>query len=128
MKCCSIATMRTLLTISIFDVFMSLRIRGKRLFRILLLLKLIRSFTNYLICKFQISSLEQYAFRAFADALESIPLALAENSGLSPIHTLTEVKSRQIELKNPMLGIDCMQNGTNGTFLSCHFKKSMFEC
>lgn len=38
-----------------------------------------------------ISSLEQYAYRAFAEALESIPLALAENSGLSPIDTLTEV-------------------------------------
>lgn len=73
---------------------------------------------NYALCNFQISSLEQYAFRAFADALESIPLALAENSGLSPIHTLTEVKSRQIELKNPMLGIDCMQNGSNGAFLA----------
>lgn len=28
---------------------------------------------------------EQYAMRAFADALESIPIALAENSGLPPI-------------------------------------------
>lgn len=63
----------------------------------------------------QISSLEQYAFRAFADALESIPLALAENSGLSPIHTLTEIKARQISSNNPRLGIDCMQTGSNGT-------------
>lgn len=61
----------------------------------------------------KISSLEQYAFRAFSEALESIPLALAENSGLSPIHTLTEVKAKQIELNNPALGIDCMLNGTN---------------
>lgn len=61
----------------------------------------------------KISSLEQYAFRAFSDALESIPLALAENSGLSPIHTLTEVKARQIQENNPALGIDCMLNGTN---------------
>lgn len=29
----------------------------------------------------KISSLEQYAFRAFSEALESIPMALAENSG-----------------------------------------------
>lgn len=61
----------------------------------------------------KISSLEQYAFRSFAEALESIPLALAENSGLSPIHTLTEVKARQAVDKNPALGIDCMLSGTS---------------
>lgn len=61
----------------------------------------------------KISSIEQYAFRAFADALESIPLALAENSGLSPIETLTEIKSRQVKEVNPALGIDCMLTGTN---------------
>ena len=44
----------------------------------------------------QIKTLEQYPFRAFSDALESIPLALAENSGLNPIHTLTEIKARQV--------------------------------
>lgn len=61
----------------------------------------------------KISSLEQYAFRAFADALESVPMALAENSGLSPINTLTEVKARQVNENNPALGIDCMLKGTN---------------
>ncbi|XP_047474705.1 T-complex protein 1 subunit epsilon-like [Penaeus chinensis] len=60
----------------------------------------------------KISTLEQYAFRAFSDALESIPLALAENSGLSPIHTLTECKARQVTEKNPALGIDCNSKGT----------------
>ena len=65
-------------------------------------------------CLLQISSLEQYAFRAFSDALESVPLALAENSGLSPIHTLTEVKARQVTENNPALGIDCMLKGTCG--------------
>lgn len=39
---------------------------------------------------------EQYAMRAFADALEAIPLALAENSGLAPIESLTEVKAKQV--------------------------------
>ncbi|XP_045595054.1 T-complex protein 1 subunit epsilon-like [Procambarus clarkii] len=61
----------------------------------------------------KISTLEQYAFRAFADALESIPLALAENSGLSPIHTLAECKARQVSEKNPSLGIDCNSRGTS---------------
>ncbi|ORX45455.1 chaperonin Cpn60/TCP-1 [Anaeromyces robustus] len=35
--------------------------------------------------------------RSFASALESIPLALAENSGLSPIETLADVQSRQVK-------------------------------
>jgi T-complex protein 1 subunit epsilon len=52
--------------------------------------------------------------RAFASALEAIPLALAENSGLSPIDTLAEVRSRQITEKNPRLGIDCLDKGDNG--------------
>lgn len=60
-----------------------------------------------------LGSLEQYPFRAFADALEAIPLALAENSGLPPIETLTSVKSRQNKEKKPYLGIDCNQTGTN---------------
>ncbi|XP_077250585.1 T-complex protein 1 subunit epsilon-like isoform X2 [Tasmannia lanceolata] len=41
---------------------------------------------------------EQYAIRSFADALDSIPMALAENSGLQPIDTLTAVKSQQIKI------------------------------
>lgn len=42
--------------------------------------------------------------RAFADALESVPIALAENSGLPAIESLTSVKKRQLEEKNPFLG------------------------
>lgn len=61
----------------------------------------------------KISTLEQYAMRAFAEALESIPLALAENSGQSPIYTLAEIKSRQVTENNPRLGIDCLDKGTN---------------
>lgn len=53
--------------------------------------------------------------RAFASALDAIPLALAENSGLSPIETLADVKSRQITEGNPRLGIDCNSRGENGT-------------
>ncbi|EJU04967.1 hypothetical protein DACRYDRAFT_20540 [Dacryopinax primogenitus] len=61
----------------------------------------------------EIPSIEQYAMRAFASALDSIPLALAENSGFSPIETLTEVKSRQVTEANPRLGIDCNGRGEN---------------
>jgi len=61
----------------------------------------------------KISSLEQYAFKAFADALEAIPMALAENSGLAPIETVTEIKAQQLSEKNPALGVDCLFKGTN---------------
>jgi T-complex protein 1 subunit epsilon len=62
----------------------------------------------------QSPGLEQYAMRAFADALDSVPMALAENSGLSPIETLASIKSRQVKEKNSRLGVDCMQAGSNG--------------
>lgn len=61
----------------------------------------------------KISSIEQYAMHAFAESLETIPLALAENSGFNPIENVSEVKSRQITEKNPRLGIDCLGKGTN---------------
>uniref|UniRef100_A0A8C7Z3D5 T-complex protein 1 subunit epsilon n=1 Tax=Oryzias sinensis TaxID=183150 RepID=A0A8C7Z3D5_9TELE len=58
-------------------------------------------------------SLEQYAMRSFADALEVIPMALAENSGLNPIQTMAEVRARQVKDNNPFLGIDCLHKNTN---------------
>merc|ERR1712002_1356877 len=61
----------------------------------------------------EISTLEQYAMRSFADALDNIPMALAENSGLNPIVALSDVKSLQVSLSNPRLGIDCLKRGTN---------------
>ncbi|RPA71794.1 hypothetical protein BJ508DRAFT_419772 [Ascobolus immersus RN42] len=57
--------------------------------------------------------IEQYAMRAFSEALNAIPMALAENSGLSPIETLASIKSRQVKEKNTRLGVDCMQTGSN---------------
>lgn len=61
----------------------------------------------------KIKTIEQYAFRAFADALESVPIALAENCGQDPINTLTDVKARQISENNPALGVNCMEADTN---------------
>jgi len=55
----------------------------------------------------KIKSIEQYAFRAFADALEAIPLSLAENCGMDPIQTLTEIKAKQVTEKNTALGVNC---------------------
>ncbi|KAF1787592.1 GroEL-like equatorial domain [Phytophthora cactorum] len=60
-----------------------------------------------------IAGIEQYAIRGFADALEDVPMALAENSGLSPIDSLSAVRAQQIAEKNPRLGIDCNSSGTN---------------
>ncbi|KAF3401404.1 T-complex protein 1 subunit epsilon [Talaromyces pinophilus] len=57
--------------------------------------------------------IEQYAMRAFADALDAVPLTLAENSGLNPIETLASIKSRQVKEKNSRLGVDCMFTGNN---------------
>lgn len=58
--------------------------------------------------------------RAFADALEVIPMALAENSGLNPIQTMTEVRARQVKEANHALGIDCLRQSTNGMYM-CSF-------
>ncbi|KAF6779350.1 hypothetical protein AHF37_01306 [Paragonimus kellicotti] len=37
--------------------------------------------------------LDQYCFRAFADAFEIVPYTLAENAGLNPIQTVTELRA-----------------------------------
>lgn len=58
-------------------------------------------------------TIEQYAMRGFCDALESIPLALAENAGFSPVKELSRVKAMQIKQNNPHLGVDCLCKGTN---------------
>jgi len=42
-----------------------------------------------------LSGREQLAAEKFADALEVIPLSLAENAGMDPIDTLTELRSKQ---------------------------------
>lgn len=60
-----------------------------------------------------ISSVDQYIFRAFADALDAVPVALAENSGMQPIEQVARVKAEQVKTKNAHLGIDCVGAGTN---------------
>ena len=58
-----------------------------------------------------IDSTEQYAIRGFADALEQIPMALAENAGMNALKALSTAKSLQVENKDPYQGIDCMGKG-----------------
>ena len=48
----------------------------------------------------------QYAIRSFADALDAVPLALAENSGLPPIDTLTAVKA-QVKVLEFSIPLSC---------------------
>jgi T-complex protein 1 subunit epsilon len=59
------------------------------------------------------AGVEQYAMRAFADALESVPIALAENAGLAPIAALAECKAAQLRTGNPHIGINCLQKASS---------------
>ncbi|KAJ4462774.1 putative T-complex protein 1 subunit epsilon [Paratrimastix pyriformis] len=79
----------------------------------------------------QVGTIEQYALRAFADALDAVPVALAENSGLPPIETLARVKAAQVREHNPRLGVDCMETGnmdmrTHGVFETLLAKKEQY--
>jgi len=79
-----------------------------------------------------IKTIEQYAFRSFADALEQVPLALAENCGLPPIETLTDIKSRQVSENNAALGVNCMELGScdmkeQYVIETLHSKKSQIQ-
>jgi len=60
-----------------------------------------------------ITGLSQYSIRAFAEALNIIPISLSENSGLSGIETLSLLQSQQISEKKSYLGVDCLNMGTN---------------
>ncbi|MCE2507691.1 MAG: TCP-1/cpn60 chaperonin family protein [Nitrosopumilaceae archaeon] len=51
---------------------------------------------------------EQLAAEKFADSMEAIPLALAENAGMDPIDTLTTLRSRQMRGER-WTGIDVMK-------------------
>jgi len=79
-----------------------------------------------------IPGVEQYAVRAFADALEQIPTSLADNSGLWPIESVAEAKAAQIKTGNPRIGIDCKNYGDSdmkeqGVYESYLSKKQQFQ-
>ncbi len=53
----------------------------------------------------KLSGKEQLAFQAYADALEAIPLTLAENAGMDPIDALMEVRAKH-QTRQVWAGID----------------------
>ena len=44
-----------------------------------------------------LTGMEAYCIRAFAEALEIIPFTLAENAGLNPIATVTDLRNRHAQ-------------------------------
>ncbi|HZY95186.1 MAG TPA: thermosome subunit beta [Candidatus Bathyarchaeia archaeon] len=49
---------------------------------------------------------EQLAIEAFAEALEAVPITLAENAGFDPIDILVELRSKHEKAANPWFGVD----------------------
>lgn len=73
----------------------------------------------------RIEGIEQYAVRAFADALEEIPMTLAENSGFNAIEYVSNIKKMQIEESNPFIGVDAMSVGTYNMYEQGIFESVM---
>jgi T-complex protein 1 subunit epsilon len=79
-----------------------------------------------------VATVDQYAIRAFADALETIPVNLAINSGLNPVHCLSLAKAGHVKDKNPFAGVDCLDRGTidmkaQGVYETLQGKLSQFR-
>ena len=51
----------------------------------------------------KVTGVDQYAMRSFADALEAIPMALAENSGLAGIEVCPHVIREGVKLLNYLM-------------------------
>ncbi|XP_024145044.1 T-complex protein 1 subunit delta isoform X1 [Oryzias melastigma] len=57
-----------------------------------------------------LGGMEAYCVRAYGDALEVIPSTLAENAGLNPISTVTELRNRHAQ-GDKMAGINVRKGG-----------------
>ncbi|XP_024387261.1 T-complex protein 1 subunit gamma [Physcomitrium patens] len=53
-----------------------------------------------------IEGVEQWPYRAVAQALEVIPRTLAQNCGVNVIRTMTALQAKHANAENPMFGID----------------------
>jgi thermosome len=58
---------------------------------------------------------EQLAIETFAEAMESIPLALAENAGLDPIDVMVELRAKHENPENHWYGVDVFSGGVKDT-------------
>ncbi len=70
--------------------------------------------------------------RAFGEALEEIPLTLAENSGYNPIDYVSKLREEQVSSDNPFVGVDANHMGTTsmaeqGIYESVMSKKQQLE-
>jgi T-complex protein 1 subunit epsilon len=75
-----------------------------------------------------VEGVDQYAIRAFATALDDIPLALAENSGLSPIDEVAAAKSRQVKEGSHVIGLGVGQEQDTDGYHSMDMRKlGVFE-
>merc|ERR1719313_2346140 len=77
-------------------------------------------------------TIEQYTMKAFAAALDVIPMALAENSGLSAIGEMAAMKAKQVETQDAWHGVDCMLTGTTNmweqnVYEACASKTNQFR-
>jgi len=68
--------------------------------------------TNLRIWSKSLSGREQLAVEKFADAIESIPIALAKNAGMNPIDTITQLRAKQ-SAGEKFTGVD-IENGQIG--------------
>ena len=60
--------------------------------------------------------MEAHCFEAFANALEVIPVTLAENAGLNPINIVTELRNKHA-LGEKTAGINVRKVGLNFFFI-----------
>ncbi len=66
-------------------------------------MEIARELQNYAI---QIGGREQLAIQGFAEALESIPRALAENAGMDVIDTIVALRNKHKEANGKTIGVD----------------------
>ena len=62
-----------------------------------------RQLRNYAV---EVGAREQLAIEAFADAVETIPMTLAENAGLDPIDIMVSLRAEHESNQSPYYGID----------------------